>query len=78
MFNELVSAALLGVAQTAVLALVADFVVVFALIFVIECVVFATDISFVYSVPALVFLSAIEFVYRVLLAIVNRYTNFRV
>ena len=78
MFDELVSAALLGVAQTAVLALVADFVVVFALIFVIELVVFATAVSFVYSVPALIFFSAIEFAYRVLLAIVNRFTDPRV
>ena len=77
-FDELVSAALLGVAQTAVFALVADFVVVFVLIFVIELTVFATAVSFVYSVPVLFFLSAIEFAYRVLLAIVNRFSDLRV
>ena len=78
MFDELVSASLLGVAQTAVFALVADFVVVFVLIFVIELTVFATAVSFVYSVPVLFFLFPIEFAYRVLLAIVNRFIDLRV
>ena len=78
MFDELVSAALLDVAQAAALALVFDFVVVSALIFVIELVVFATAVSFVYSVPAVIFLSITEFVYRILRAIVNRFTDLRV
>ena len=55
MFDELVSAALLGVAQTAVFALVADFVVVVVLIFVFELTVFAIAVVFVYSVLVLFF-----------------------
>ena len=71
------SAAIFGVAQTAVFALILDFARVFGLIFVILAVLFGTAVSLVYSVPSLVLLSAIEFAYRVLVALWNRATAFR-
>ena len=77
MLDEFVSAAIFGIAQAAVLALVFDSVVVLALWFVSASVLFASVLSLVYVLPALVFGSAIEFVFRVLVAIWIRTIGFR-